>query len=260
MSPVLEVRGVCKSYRGVVALEDVSIAVAPGSITALIGPNGSGKSTLFDCVSAFQDKDAGTVELDGADITRRAPQRIARLGLRRTFQQMRFFPEFTVRDNLLTAAQCAPGFSYFAEIVRSPAVRAHERKLRERASAILDEVRLAPQADQRAAALSYGQKKLMELGMALMTEPRVLLLDEPMAGVNPTLIESLKHELLRVRERGISLLIVEHNLKLVFEICDWIYVLDRGRLLAQGTAADIVRDERVIQAYLGPRPQEARID
>ena len=257
---VLEAHDIRKAYRGVTALDGVSISVAPGAIIGLIGPNGSGKSTLFDCITGFQAKDGGSVRLQGRDISRLPPQKIARLGLRRTFQQLRFFPELTVRENLLAAAQSAGGFSYAAEIFRSSAVRAHESGMRERAALILDEIKLAPLADQLAAGLSYGQKKLMELGMALMTDPRLLMLDEPMAGVNPTLVEGLKQELLKVRERGIALLIVEHNLKLVFEICDWIYVLDQGTLLAQGKPAEIAVDERVMQAYLGARATGAQLD
>ncbi len=260
MTALLSVRDMRKAYRGVTALDGVSIEVAPGSITGLIGPNGSGKSTLFDCITGFQARDAGTVEFEGRDIGRLAPQRIARLGVRRTFQQLRVFPELTVRENLLVAAQSAPGFSYLSEILRAPAVRAHEAAARERAAQIIGEIKLQKVADDYAASLSYGQKKLTELGMALMTEPRLLMLDEPMAGVNPTLVDGLKNELLRVRERGIALLIVEHNLKLVFEICDWIHVLDQGRLLAAGKPQDIAKDERVLQAYLGTRLAEARVD
>jgi ABC-type branched-subunit amino acid transport system ATPase component len=132
--------------------------------------------------------------------------------------------------------------------------------MRERAVRILEEIKLVPLAEHPAVGLSYGQKKLMELGMALMTEPRLLMLDEPMAGVNPTLVGGLKEELLKVRQRGIALLIVEHNLKLVFEICDWIYVLDQGRLLAAGKPEEIARDERVMQAYLGTRKNGAAVD
>ena len=260
MTALLAAHGMRKVYDGVTALDGVSIEVAPASITGVIGPNGSGKSTLFDCITGFQARDAGTVTFEGRDIGRLAPQRIARLGLRRTFQQLRVFPELTVRENLLVAAQSAPGFSYFSEILRTPAVRAHEAAARERAAGIIAEVRLDKVADDYAADLSYGQKKLMELGMALMTEPRLLMLDEPMAGVNPTLVGGLKDELLRVRERGIALLIVEHNLKLVFEICETIYVLDQGKLLAVGKPAEIARDERVLQAYLGTRHAEAALD
>jgi branched-chain amino acid transport system ATP-binding protein len=248
---ILLARDIRKAYQGVTALDGVSIEVPPDSITGLIGPNGSGKSTLFDCICGFQKRDAGRVALDGRDLGGLAPQAIARQGLRRTFQQLRVFPELSLRDNLLTAAQATPGFSYLSELLRSPSVRAHEQGMRERAAAVLEEIQLTRLAGAPAGGLSYGQKKLLELGMALMSEPKILLLDEPMAGVNPTLVEGLKEELLRVRKRGIALLIVEHNLKLVFEICDNIYALDQGRILAEGPPAAIAADERVIAAYMG---------
>ena len=251
--PVLSAHGIRKAYRGVVALDGVSISLPAGSITGLIGPNGSGKSTLFDCICGFQAKDAGEVALDGQNLQGLPPQRIARLGLRRTFQQLRVFPELTLRQNLLTAAQAAPGFSYLSELLRTPAVRAHERRMVERADAMLEEIQLTRLAGALAGGLSYGQKKLLELGMALMNEPKLLLLDEPMAGVNPTLVEGLKEELLRVNRRGIALLIVEHNLKLVFEISQSIYVLEQGRVLVHGSPDEVARDERVIEAYLGRR-------
>lgn len=264
-APLLRARGITKRYGGVVALNDVSLSLEAGSITGLIGPNGSGKSTLFDCLCGFQTRDAGSVEFDGRDLRRMAPQRVARLGLRRTFQQLRVFPELSLRDNLRVAAQSAPGFPMLAELLRTPAVRAHERRLSERAATLLDEVRLAPLADQLAGGLSYGQKKLLELAMALMTEPRLLLLDEPMAGVNPTLVEALAEELRRVNRQGVALLIVEHNLKLVFDLAQHIVVLDQGRVLTEGPPDAVARDERVIEAYLGAGPvaangTEARLD
>ena len=255
---VLSARSIGKAYRGVVALSGVSIDVAAGSITGLIGPNGSGKSTLFDCICGFQTRDAGHVALDGRDIGGMSAHQIARHGLRRTFQQLRVFPELSLLDNLLAAAQAAPAFSYASELLRLPKVRAHEKLMRERAVTILEEIQLTRLAAAMAGGLSYGQKKLLELGMALMSEPRILLLDEPMAGVNPALIEGLKEELLRVRQRGIALLIVEHNLKLVFEICDRIYVLDQGQMLAEGPPDVIAADARVIEAYTGTRSAATR--
>lgn len=253
MSAVLRADGIRKAYRGVVALDGVSIELPRGSITGLIGPNGSGKSTLFDCICGFQARDAGSVMLDGHDLAGLPPQRIARMGLRRTFQQLRVFPELTLKQNLLTAAQAAPGFSYLSELLRTPAVRMHERQMKERADEMLEEIQLTRLADAPAGGLSYGQKKLLELGMALMNEPKLLMLDEPMAGVNPTLVEGLKETLLRVNRRGIALLIVEHNLKLVFEISQRIYVLEQGRLLVEGTPSQVAQDDRVIEAYLGRR-------
>ncbi|HEY3074981.1 MAG TPA: ABC transporter ATP-binding protein [Burkholderiales bacterium] len=252
MTTLLRVQDLAKHYRGVTALDAVSLEVRAGTITGLIGPNGSGKSTLFDCISGFQRQDSGQVWLgDGLELSGLPPVKIVRAGVRRTFQQLKVFPRLSVLDNLLTSAQAAPGYSALAEALQLGRTRRHERAMRERAMQVLAEIRLSAQASSLAAALSYGQKKLLELGMALMTEPQLLLLDEPVAGVNPALIDELKEELLRIPARGITLFIVEHNLKLVFDICDWIFVLDRGRVLTAGTPEQVSKDERVIEAYLG---------
>lgn len=255
MTPLLRVEGLVKTYHAVTALDRISLDVRAGSITGLIGPNGSGKSTLFDCVSGFQRQDAGQVFLQ-RDTTRIAltglpPVQVVRAGVRRTFQQLKVFPNLSVLDNLLTAAQAAPGYWALAEALRLPETRRHEARMKARAAQVLEECNLALHATAPASALSYGQKKLLEFGMALMTEPRLLLLDEPVAGVNPTLIEELRKELLRMPRRGVTLFVVEHNLKLVFDICDWVYVLDHGRLLTAGTPDAVSKDERVMEAYLG---------
>jgi ABC-type branched-subunit amino acid transport system ATPase component len=251
VSTLLAVEGIVKRYRGVTALDGVSLDVRAGTITGLIGPNGSGKSTLFDCISGFQRPDGGRVVLESTELTALAPVKVVRAGVRRTFQQLKVFPRLSVQDNLLAAAQSSSGHGAFAEALRMPGTRRHEAKMRARAAEVLEESGLAAHARAPADALSYGQKKLLELGMALMTNPRLLLLDEPVAGVNPTLIEELRAELLRMRGRGATLFVVEHNLKLVFDICEWIFVLDRGRLLSAGTPDAVSKDERVMEAYLG---------
>jgi len=255
MSPILRVEGLVKKYRGVTALDGVSLEVGVGTITGLIGPNGSGKSTLFDCLSGFQRQDDGRFWLhSGAGVTELstlAPVKVVRAGVRRTFQQVKIFPGLGVLENLLASAQSTPGFSALAEALRLPAVQRHEAQLRVRAAEVVEDCGLAAHSNALAATLSYGQKKLLELGMALMSNPRLLLLDEPVAGVNPALIEDLRGQLLRMRERGVTLFVVEHNLKLVFDICDWIFVLDRGRVLSAGTPADVARDPLVLKAYLG---------
>jgi ABC-type branched-subunit amino acid transport system ATPase component len=251
MKPVLRVEALVKAFRGVTALDRVSLEVKPGTITGLIGPNGSGKSTLFDCISGFQRPDQGRVFLDCAELSGLPPVKIVRAGVRRTFQQLKVFPNLSVLDNLLTAAQAASGYWALAEALRLSGPRHHEARMRTRAALVLEECALAPHAGAPASALSYGQKKLLELAMALMTDPKLLLLDEPVAGVNPALIEELRRELVRMPKRGVTLFVVEHNLKLVFDICDWIYVLDRGRLLSAGTPDEVAKDERVMEAYLG---------
>jgi ABC-type branched-subunit amino acid transport system ATPase component len=253
MTPLLRVERLRKTYRGVVALDDVSLAVAPGSITGLVGPNGSGKTTLFDCVTGFQPKDAGAVWLGEQRIDALDAASIARAGLRRTFQQLRVFPALTVTENLLTAAQAHDGAGLARALLRTPAVRRADRAAAARAATLLDELGLAAQRDTPAAVLSYGQKKLVELAMAFMVEPRLVLLDEPVAGVNPTLIEAIKRHIRARRDHGITFFVIEHNLRLVFELCDEIIVLDRGAVLTRGDGAQVAHDPRVIAAYFGTR-------
>lgn len=260
MSAILRAEGMTKAYRGVVALDDVSVEVTRGEIVGLIGPNGSGKSTLFDCISGFQQADAGRVTFEKADgstlrLDGGNPDRVARLGLRRTFQNPNVFPRLSVAANLLAATQSGPKLGLLAQVLRLPVVRRHERRSEGQARGVLIDLALEPHAEAPAHTLSFGQKKLVELGMAFMAAPELLLLDEPVAGINPTLAAALKAQLLRLRERGVTLFIVEHNLALVFEICDRIYVLDRGRILAQGKSRDVADDPRVMAAYIGPSPQ-----
>ena len=250
-APLLSAEGVCKSYAGVRAVQDMHLRVHGGELVALIGPNGSGKSTLFDCITGFQKSDAGTVHFDGRDVSDWKPHRLARCGLRRTFQQLRVFPGLSVGDNLLAAGQAALGFGFVTEIIGGARVRSHVAQMRARCMELLASLRLDPVQAKPASVLSYGQKKLLEFGMAMMGKPRLLMLDEPMAGVNPTVIEDLKHLLLQARAEGAAVLMVEHNLKLILEVSDRVYVMDQGRLLAEGTPAAVAADERVLQAYLG---------
>ncbi|MEJ0070061.1 MAG: ABC transporter ATP-binding protein [Pseudomonadota bacterium] len=255
MTTLLRVEGLRKAYRGVVALDGVSLDVAQGSITGLVGPNGSGKTTLFDCVTGFQPKDAGEVWLGERRISQLDAAAIARAGLRRTFQQLRVFPVLTVAENLLTAAQAHDGAGLARELLRTPTVRRADRAAAARAAALLEELGLAAQRDQPAGLLSYGQKKLVELAMAFMVAPRLVLLDEPVAGVNPTLIEAIKRHIRARRDHGITFFVIEHNLRLVFELCDEVIVLDRGSVLTRGDGAQVAHDPRVIAAYFGTRGQ-----
>jgi ABC-type branched-subunit amino acid transport system ATPase component len=257
MTPLLRIAALSKSYRGVVALDQVSIDVAAASITGLVGPNGSGKSTLFDCVTAFQRPDRGTVWFGERRISDLDASAIARAGLRRTFQQLRVFPALTVAQNLLTAAQAHDDATMLGEILRSPGVRRAEAAATRRATHLLDELGLAAEQARPAATLSYGQKKLVELGMAFMVEPRLVLLDEPVAGVNPALIEIIKHHIRTRRAQGTTFFVIEHNLRLVFELCDDIIVLDRGRVLTRGDRETVANDPRVIEAYFGTRRDAA---
>ena len=238
------------AFGGVPALDGATLEVEPGSITGLIGPNGAGKSTLFNCISGFLRPESGRVLFDGRRVDCRPAHRIARAGLVRTFQTPRVLARMTVLENVLLAVPRHPGERLGGAIAGRP----RERAARARALTLLELVRLDGDAAALAGTLSGGQRKLLDLIRALMAEPRILLLDEPMAGVSPALrVELLGHILgLRERER-ITLLIAEHDLDFVMRACDRVIVMNEGRVIAQGTPEQVRRDERVVDAYLGAR-------
>jgi len=245
MSVLLEVSGVRKAFGGVVANDDVSIEVTAGAIVGLIGPNGSGKTTLFNSIVGYHPIDAGSIRFEGRELSRLRVPEIARLGLVRTFQQTRVYGEMSALSNMLISIPAArAGFaSMFAGFARETV---------ERAEALLEFVGLAEKRHLLAGDLSFGQQKLLELAMALMAEPRLLLLDEPTAGINPTLINGVIERLRRANaEMGVTLLVIEHNMRVMMGLAQRIYCLAHGQLLAQGTPAEIMNDARVIDAYLG---------
>ncbi|MEM9147779.1 MAG: ABC transporter ATP-binding protein [Pseudomonadota bacterium] len=245
MSAIIEVEGVSKSYGGVKANTDISIKVEVGKITGLIGPNGSGKTTLFNSIVGFHPIDKGSIRFEGQEISRLRVQEIARLGLLRTFQQTRIYSEMNCVDNMLISVPHRKmGFlDMFGR---------HTKPELERAEHLLEFVGLYEKRLLRAGDLSFGQQKLLEFAMALMNEPTVLLLDEPTAGINPTLINGLIDRLNRANsEMGITLLIIEHNMRVIMNMAHHIYCLAHGELLAEGAPEQIQNDQRVIDAYLG---------
>ena len=250
---ILAVRDVALRFGGLRALDGVSFDVAPRRITGLVGPNGAGKTTLFNVVSGLCRASAGTITYAGHRIERESPQRITRRGLVRTFQVARGFPALTVFEHLMVYGVRQPGERLLVAVVGSAAARRREQELGERALAVAARLRLSHVLDNRVTDLSGGQKKLLEIGRALMADPGLILFDEPAAGVNPTLAEEIGDELLALAADGLSILLIEHDMALIERICRHVVVMARGRTLAQGTFDEVRNDRSVQDAYLGGR-------
>jgi neutral amino acid transport system ATP-binding protein len=250
--PILAVREVIRAFDGLRAVDGASFDVEQGSITALIGPNGAGKSTLFNVVSGFLSADRGTVRFEGRRIDRAASHRIARRGLVRTFQVPRALTRLSVLDNVLLAARDHPGERLTGLLLRPARTRARERHAHRRARELLELFGLERHARDYAGVLSGGQRKLLDFARVLMAEPRLVLLDEPMAGVNPVLGRQLLEHVLQLRAQGgMTFLFVEHDLDVVMEASDRVIVMNEGRVIASGTPAEVRSDKRVVDAYLG---------
>jgi len=242
---IIEVHGVSKSYGGVKANTDISIDVEKGGITGLIGPNGSGKTTLFNSIVGYHPVDSGSIRFEGREISKMMVQDIARLGLLRTFQQTRIYGDMNCVENMLISMP-------HRKMTLWESFTTNTRADHDRAEHLLDFVGLYEKRFLRSGSLSFGQQKLLEFAMALMNEPTVLLLDEPTAGINPTLINGLIDRLKRANsEFGITLFIIEHNMRVIMNMADRIYCLAHGELLAAGTPDEIQGDQRVVDAYLG---------
>ena len=245
--PLLAVRNVSKHFGGIAANRDVSLDAPAGRITGLIGPNGSGKTTLFNSIAGQHSIDAGSIRFDGREISRLRSPKIARLGVIRTFQQTRVYRAMSCVANMQISTPQAQ--ETLASALRRPSAAVTER-----AEALLDFVGLRSKRLLPAGELSFGQQKLLEFAMALMSAPRLLLLDEPTAGINPVLINGLVDRLKRANaELGITLLVIEHNMRVIMNLASHVYCLAHGELLAQGTPDEIRRDRRVVDAYLGGR-------
>lgn len=249
--PLLAARQLCKNFGGIRAVDQASIAVPQGSITGLIGPNGAGKTTLFNLLSNFIRSDSGEVIFDGQPIQHLQSHQIAQQGLVRTFQVARVLSKLSVMENMLLAAQNQTGENFWNVWFRAKQTAKEERQQRERASEILDSVGLSHMAQAYAGALSGGQRKLLEIARALMVNPKLILLDEPAAGVNPTLINQICEHIHRWNREGMTFLIIEHNMDVIMSLCDRVWVLAEGRNLASGTPTEVQHDTRVLEAYLG---------
>ena len=251
MTPLLELDQVVKRFGGLRAVDRCSFAVAPGTITGLIGPNGAGKTTVFQLVSGLLRPDAGAIRFQGRRVDGLTPHRIARLGITRTFQVPRGLERLTVLENLLLFGHAPAGERLGGALWGRRRFRAEDRALRTRAEAILELVDLAPLAGDYAAHLSGGQKKLLELARALMAEPALVLLDEPGAGVNPTLLKRLMEAIRAEHQRGRTFLVIEHDMDVVTALCRPVIVMSQGRKLREGDFEAIRRDESVLEHYFG---------
>ncbi|HZA58360.1 MAG TPA: ABC transporter ATP-binding protein [Solirubrobacterales bacterium] len=255
---LLDVDGVFKHFGGIQAVNGATFGIAPGSITALIGPNGAGKTTLFNVVTGFYKGDRGAVTFDGDSIFRHAPYEIAQRGMVRTFQITKSLAAMPVIDNMMLAAPEQPGERFMNLIVRPGAVRSREREVREQSMELLEVFNLTQLADAYAGTLSGGQRKLLELARALMARPKLLLLDEPMAGINPTLGKRLLEHMQRLRqEQGVTFLFIEHDMEVVMNHSDRVVVMAEGAVIAEGEPHEVRGDQRVIDAYLGETQEDS---
>jgi branched-chain amino acid transport system ATP-binding protein/neutral amino acid transport system ATP-binding protein len=250
---LLEVKGLRQRFGGVTALDGADLVVEQGRITGLIGPNGAGKTTLFNAVTGAVRPNEGTVTFAGVDVTGWRPDRLATVGLSRTFQIARGLAQLTVIENLMLYGKHQPGETFSSAVLRGAAARAREEELRLRAIEVARELDVLGVGDNRAIDLSGGQKKLLELGRALMAEPKLIMLDEPAAGINPTLARRLTEHILALKQRGMTFLVIEHNMGLVAALCDHVVVLVQGRRFTEGRFADLRADPRVQEAYMGHR-------
>jgi len=250
LTTLLEAREVTKKFLGFTAVDRVSLRINKGEIVGLIGPNGSGKTTLFNCITGYYKPDGGSIFLKDGDITGFAPDRIARTGLTRSFQLSQCFGELTLLENLLTAALYRRKEKLFGSVFRLPSVLREDEEHAERALELLKFVELFPLKDKRAEDISFGQKKLLEFAMTLMPNPEIVLLDEPVSGINPVLIDRLLHYItLSNKEHGVTFFLVEHNVKVVMKLCEKVFVLSAGRKIAEGTPEEIQKNEEVIEMY-----------
>lgn len=248
---MLRLEGVGKYFGGLPALTDVTMSVPAGRLTALIGPNGAGKSTLINCMTGVNPPSCGSIRFQNREIAGLPAHRVTRLGIHRTFQNLRLFPRLSVLDNVLTGLTCEGGQSMFMAMLRLPYLRHRERQLRLKALEAMDQFGLAEKRNWPAGVLAYGDKKRVELARAIVGKPKLLLLDEPVAGLNAEETAAVGEQLRNLRRAGHTILLVEHDMDLVMNIADQVVVLDSGRCIATGTADEVRRNPLVLEAYLG---------
>jgi branched-chain amino acid transport system ATP-binding protein len=250
-TPVLNVQGISKRFGGLQALSDVGMRIEPGQVYGLIGPNGAGKTTFFNVITGLYAPDSGSFELAGKPYQPTAVHEVAKAGIARTFQNIRLFADMTVLENVMVGRHVRTGSGLLGAIFRSKSFLAEEKAIEQRARELLDYVGIGQLADYKARTLSYGDQRRLEIARALATDPQLLALDEPAAGMNATEKLQLRELIDRIRNDGRTILLIEHDVKLVMGLCDRVTVLDEGQVIAEGTPAHVQRDARVMQAYLG---------
>ena len=247
----LEVTNLKKSFGGIKAVDVENLNLNRNELTSIIGPNGAGKTTFFDLISGFQDSDEGKVYLNNKNISKSQPYAIARLGMIRTFQLTKVFDRMTVLENMMFSASTVNNDSFLKSLAKLPSQKTTEKKIRDKSFEIMKDLNIDHMANSYAREMSGGQKKLLELGRSIINNPSVLLLDEPLAGVNPKLAEEILQIILNLAGKGISILMVEHNIEAVMKISERVIVLAEGKVIADSTPENIRTDEKVIEAYLG---------
>ena len=250
-TPILQIDNLSKQFGGVIALSKVNMEVRAGQIASLIGPNGAGKTTLFNCITGLERPTTGRVEFQSKSVVGLRPDQITRIGMARTFQNIRLFSDLTVLDNVKIGRHCRSQSHFWGAVTRNRTQRREEAEIAERAHETLKFILLDQHSDQRAGNLSYGDQRRLEIARALATEPKLLLLDEPAAGMNPQETQRLMDLIHAIREQGLTVLLIEHDMKVVMRISDWVTVIDHGEKISNGEPEAVQSDERVIQAYLG---------